>query len=417
MRLVFLNRCYWPDSEATGQLLTDLAEAAAAAGHDVDVICGFPNSPAADQPTPAIGITERNGVTIHRLRHTRFAKRMPAGRLINLLTFTAATDRYLARRRLPADVLISQTDPFLLPRVAARHRRRIGCHHVAYLQDIYPDVAEAIGKVSPGLITAMVRAKLRRSYHDANRIIVLGDCMKRRITSPPWNLAFDKVAVVPNWTHCQQIVPVDRDRSQWRREQGLQDRFVVMHSGNMGLTQGLDQLIAATTDPGWPDDAILLLVGDGADRSRLTGLIKHPATDRVRLLPYQPRDQLVDSLGAADLHIVSMHPAITGCLCPSKLYGIMAAGRPVLAIAPPDTDLVQTVDGQQLGWSVPPADPSAIAAAVRQAQSQPERCRQAGDRGRRLAIARYDQPVVIEQLIRELINVSTAPQPITTNLP
>ena len=409
MRLVFLNRCYWPDSEATGQLLTDLAEAAAAAGHDVEVLCGFPNSPPGDQPLPTAGVTERHGVTIHRLRHTRFPKRMPAGRLVNLLTFTAAADRYLRRRRLATDVLISETDPFLLPWAAARHQERIGCRYVAYLQDIYPDVAEAIGKVGPGPVTATVRRTLRRSYQRADRLIVLGQCMKRRITSPPWNVESVKVSIIPNWTHCQSIVPVDRAKSQLRRQQKLGNRFVVMHSGNMGLTQGLDQLITATTLPAWPDDAVLLLVGDGADRSRLAGMMASQAGDRVRLLPYQPRDRLGDCLGAADLHVVSMHPAITGCLCPSKLYGILAAGRPVLAIAPPGTDLAETIDRHELGWSVPPRSPPAIAAAVADAASQPTRRRAIGSRARQLALTHFDQPFVIGQLIEAITTAGLTP--------
>jgi glycosyltransferase involved in cell wall biosynthesis len=182
-----------------------------------------------------------------------------------------------------------------------------------------------------------------------------------------------------------------------------------MHSGNMGLTQRLDVLIDATRSTSWPENATLLLVGDGAARNELRVRAEKIGNQRVRFLPYQPRGELALSLAAADLHVVSMHERIIGCLCPSKLYGILAAGRPVLAIAPPETDLYQTVERHQLGWCCVPGDGEAIARAILRAAENPAQCSQAAGNARELALQAFDRPVVLKRfrrMFKELIGSS-----------
>lgn len=401
-KLVFLNRCYWPDSEATGQLLTDLCESLAT-DFDVHVVCGQPNSPTTDRYIER-GVELKNGVTIHRLAHTRFAKRIPAGRSMNLISFSNSCNNYLRRSRLPADILICETDPFLLPIVAARHSRRVGSKLVCYLQDIYPDVAEAIGKVRSGWLTEMIRRQLQSAYRVADRIVVLGSCMQDRLQASPWCLDPDKVTVVPNWADCSKIRPEDSPSNALLMCERLTDRFVVMHSGNMGLTQRLDVLVSATKSSHWPGNAVLLLVGDGAARADLQSQIAEDRSGRVRILPYQPRSELSTSLSAADLHVVSMHERISGCLCPSKLYGILAAGRPVLAIAAAETDLCRTVAQHDLGWCCMPGDAEAIAKCVAMAAENREQLLSAGQKARSLASRQFDRIVVIGQFKEMLIS-------------
>lgn len=394
-RIVMLNRSFWPDTEATGQLLEDLCEHLKQ-DFDVHVICGQPNSPQHDNYVKH-GIEHHRGITVHRLRHRQFAKRIPAGRIINLVSFTAAAARYLRRRQITAHLFVSETDPFLLPIISARQARRAGGRFVSYLQDIYPDVAEETGKARRGWLTRQIRRALRSAYGSADRVIVLGHCMRDRLAAAPWNLDAAKVTVIPNWSDCRAIQPLPRADNRFLKEQGLEDRFVVMHSGNMGLTQRLDVLVQATEQRDWPAQAILLLVGDGAARPELESLTRNRSDDRVRLLPYQPRAELAQSLSAADLHVVSMHQQITGCLCPSKLYGILAAGRPVLAIAAAATDLCQTVEKEQVGWCCRPGDPGAIARSVAAAAADDAACQAAGARARALACRSYDRDVVVHQ--------------------
>ncbi len=166
------------------------------------------------------GIEVRAGVTIHRLKHRQFAKRVPAGRLVNLISFTAAAARYLRRNRIPADVVISETDPFLLPIIAAKHARRIGCKFVCYLQDIYPDVAEEIDKVKSGWLTRQIRNQLRDAYASADRIVVLGRCMQDRLSREPWSIDTGKITVIPNWSDCDLIRPWTATRIRFSLTKG-----------------------------------------------------------------------------------------------------------------------------------------------------------------------------------------------------
>lgn len=414
-RIVFLNRSYWPDIEATGQLLTDLCRGLSSR-FDVHVICGQPNSPEPNSTFLQVGAEERDGVTIHRLAHRQFQKKNPFGRILNLLSFYFSARRYLKANDLGADVVISETDPFLLPIAGAEYARRVGAEHCVYLQDIYPDVAQAVGKVRVPLIATILRSKLRAAYKDASRIIVLGRCMRQRLMSPPWGIHRDKIEIVPNWADCRQISPIHHDENQFRSRFGLEDAFVVMHSGNMGLTQRLEVLISAAAQPNWPSRAKLLLVGNGASRGKLlehTENLKLPP-GRVEFIDYQPRNKLTESLTAADVHVVSMHQNVTGCLCPSKLYGIMAAGRSVIAIADPKTDLCQTIIERDLGWCVQPGSPSAVADAVAEAEMEARQAKESElpgafvrrqMRSRDAAVADFDRAVIVNKFARILSSI------------
>ena len=415
-RIVFLNRCFWPDSEATGQLLADLCEDLSDS-FDVHVVCGQPNSPPAGARYTKIGHQVRNGVTIHRLPHTRCPKRLPAGRLLNIVSFAHATSRYLRRTQLRADVFVSETDPFLLPIVASRHAARCRAKLVCYLQDIYPDVAVAIAKARSSWLTRRIRQHLRAVYQQADQIVVLGYCMRRRLQAAPWGISHQRFSMIPNWADCDLIQPRAKQGLSFLKTHGLEDRFVVMHSGNMGLTQRLDLLISAAQNPLWPQRAVLALVGDGAARHELerqAGLLRG---DRIRFLPYQPQSELSNSLSAADLHVVSMHDNVAGCLCPSKLYGILAAGRPVLAICPEAADLHAVVKSQRLGWCCPPGNATAIASAVADAATEPAKRLAMGRRARRLAVICYDRKVVTTQFANLLREVTSTYRFDAVNVP
>ena len=382
-----------------------------AATFEVHIVCGQPNSPTDDNYIRS-GVQLRNGVSIHRLNHTRFAKRIPAGRVLNLLSFSKATSRYLRRTNLQSDVLVSETDPFLLPIVAAKHAEQTGAKLVCYLQDIYPDVAVAIGKAKPGRLTSQIRSRLQSAYLASDRVIVLARCMRDRLANSPWSIPTEKLHVIPNWADCEVIQPLPRETNEFRKRLGLEDKFVVMHSGNMGLTQRLDVLIRATMSDQWPANAVLLLIGDGAARNEVESLARSVPQGRIQILPYQSRHRLGESLSAADLHVVSMHESISGCLCPSKLYGILAAGRPVLAIASDSTDLAQTVLEHDIGWCCEPGDPAAIVESIATAADAAHLLSEMGNRARLIAKDRFDRKVVMSQfesMFRALTNHRTEP--------
>ena len=403
--LVFLNRCFWPDAEATGQLLTDLCEYLVPRWQ-VRVVVGQPNRNLHGETFVRRGRQIRNGVTIERLGHTTFSKRRKLARLANLVSFTLQARSWTKLTREKPQVVICETDPFFLPLIAAPFAKRTGARFVVYVQDIYPDVAVALGQAREGMAIRQLRCRLTRAYAMADRIIVLGEDMRRRLVD--WGLPEERITVISNWIDTDAVRPMD-GCNPFRTSNGLDDRFVVMHSGNMGLSQRLDVVVEAFRDPGTPNRAVLTLVGDGAKRASLVAdSAELQRADKIRFFDYQPYDRLSESLSAADLHLVSLDGNATGCLAPSKLYGILSVGRPVLCIAPENSELLKLVLENRIGWVAKPGDANSISQKICEAVETPLVVRdEMGRRARQLAIERYDRKVccrAFEVMLTEVLS-------------
>ncbi|NOY40519.1 MAG: glycosyltransferase family 4 protein [Planctomycetes bacterium] len=391
-RVLFINRSYWPDAEATGQLLTDLCEGLSEE-FEIAVLCGQPNANPHNEAFKRRGCESKNLVEIHRVGHFVFDKhRSLFHRAANLISFllVASVNSVFMKQ---ADVVVVETDPFLLPALGRFLKFWKRSKLVVYLQDIYPDVAIAVGKVKPGFITKTVRFLLFGAYKRADRIIVLSHDMKRRLVEH--GVDQKKIIIIPNWIDTKAVYPIKGTANQFRKEHALGDKFVVMHSGNMGLTQGLEQLVDAADRLRERADICFLLVGGGAACGSLKKMIEQRSLANIQVLPYQPRNKLAESLSAADLHVISMHPDITGCLMPSKMYGILASGTPLLAIVPEGTDVAQTVDHESVGVAVTPGDLDGIERQIIWCADHREDLCEMGNLARALAETTYDRQVVI----------------------
>ncbi len=407
-RIVFLNRSYWPDEESTGQLLTELAEDLAER-FDVTVIVGQPNGNPSGEAFAAAGTERRNGVTIRRVRHTCFPKGSPLGRAANYVTYSAGA-AWAAVTGPRADVVIAETDPFLLAPIAAAVRRLRGGRLVCYLQDLQPDVAVAIGRLRRGPVTGLVRAALAATFRRADKVVVLSRDMAETVRKA--GVRPERIAIVPNWADTDRLRPVPAASNGFRQEHAVGDAAVVMHSGNIGLTQRLDVVLGAADRLRGRDDVRFLFVGGGADERRLRGLAAERRLPNVAFVPYQPKDRLGESLSAADLHLVSVDPRAIPYLMPSKLYGILAAGVAVVAVCPAGCELADEVTCNKLGWVVPPGDPAALADVIAAALADPVRRRECGRNARRLAETRYARSLVTRQfgdLLKGLLGVPAAP--------
>ena len=406
-RVLFLNRSYRPDAEATGQLLTELAEDLAAdGGWNVAVLCGRPNANPGGEPA-ACGTAVRNGVTVHRVRHTKLAggaKRSLALRAVDYFAFLLAALLRGAVVRRP-DLIVAETDPFPLAVVgrllAWRHRARF----VIHAQDIHPELGVALGILKPNPAVKLVAAAMHAAARRADAVVTLSRDMRRTFRTQ--GVRADRVAVVPNWTDAAAVVPVRRG-NRVRRELGLGEpgtpgaTFAVMHSGNMGRTQRLGDLLAAADRLRHRADILFLLVGGGAAEADLKAEAARRGLPNVRFLPYRPKAELAESLSAADLHLVSTDARAVPFLMPSKLYGVLAAGVPAVCVAPAGSELAATVEGEPLsedepggepcGWAVEPGDVAGLAAAIAAAADADDAERRAlGDAGRRLCEGRFSR--------------------------
>ena len=386
-RIVFFNRSYWPDAEATGQLLTELCEDLAPE-FDVSVVAGRANTSFVEERLHAHE-KARHGVGIERCRHTRFPKRSWLGRAVNWLTFFATALLTGLRLRRP-HVVVVETDPPMLCLLGWFLKRWHRCKLVVYLQDIYPDVAVALGGLPEGRIADGLRALFFKAYKQADRVVVLSRDMRDYLIR--WGLAPQKISVIPNWVDASLVQPI-KENNAFRREQRLDDKFIVMYSGNIGLSQRLDSVIEAAQKLAHRDDVRFLLVGDGASKSRLQRIAEEKKLPNITFLGYQPKERLAESLSAADLHLITMHPKVLSYLMPSKLYGILASGTASLATAPSHTELAEIIEQHRVGFVTPPDDADKLAERIAWAADHRAALHQMGERAFQLAQLEYDRPI------------------------
>lgn len=197
--------------------------------------------------------------------------------------------------------------------------------------------------------------------------------------------------VIPNWVDTVRVQPIDRERNTFRRDHGLEEAFVVGYSGNLGMAHGAEMLPAVAERLQDLEDLRMVIVGDGPARPTLEREVRRRGLRNVVRLPYQPKAVLDQSLSAPDLHLVLQRQETHGLLVPSKIYGILAAGRPVVAAAPEGSELAATVLDHEVGRVVAPGDAEAMAAAIRELYANARLREQMGRYARAAAVRSYSR--------------------------
>jgi glycosyltransferase involved in cell wall biosynthesis len=355
--LLVFNQYYWPGYEATAHLLTELCEALASE-YDVTVITGrlhgYENEP---------DYEGRNGVEIVRVHSTAYDRAPLHRRATNYLTYLArALRRGLLAER--PDIVLCMTDPPLVGDVALAVARRFRVPLVVISQDVFPEIAVELGRLRNRGLIVLLRVLISFYLRRADRVVAIGETMKRRLEAK--GARPERLHVIPNWVDTTSIVPVSRE-NPWAHEQGLAGRFVVMHSGNIGHAQDLDTLIRAAASLRDLEGLAVILVGFGARHADYVELVRQLDARNVTFREYQPRERLSESLSSADLHFVGLGSGLAGYIVPSRLYGVLAAGRPVLAAADEDSETAQLVRTVGCGIVIPPGRPDLLATEIRKA--------------------------------------------------
>src|SRR5215207_1521764 len=362
MRLVILNQFFHPDHSATSQLMTDLAESLAGQGVEVTALAGRGRYDGGGGLPPR---EVYRGVRVERAWATGFGKGRATGRLADYLSFyLGATWKLLTLGRHDV-VLVLTTPPLIsLPALLVCRLRRMKL--VALVQDVYPDVAVALGALSErGLATRLLDALNRLVLRNADRIIVLGECMRERIEEKAGAGADGRIDVIHNWADGEKIAPLAHgEDNPFRREQDLGERFVVLFSGNFGRVNEFATVLDAARRLRAREDVIFLFVGDGARASEIEDFARRESLSNVRMLPYQPRAALRHSLAAGDGHLVTLAEGLAGLSVPSKAYGILAAGRPVLFVGDPRSDVARLVEEHACGEVVPAGEGGRLAETI-----------------------------------------------------
>ncbi len=376
MHILLLNEYYPPDTSATAKMAVQVAETLAKS-HQVTVVAGRPSyDPDEFYPYKLLRRDTRNGVVVERVGSTAYPRHQMKRRVSNYLSFLAlAVPRALAIR---PDVVLAMTDPPVAGIAGAFIARLAGRPFVYNIRDLYPDMAIGGDIVRPNGWADRWEKMHRKALKRAARVIVLGDDMRNRILAK--GVAPERVVVVRDGTSFPVSMPLQSDPVVQEIRSGFP--FVALHAGNLGFYGAWSTLLKAA-EMLRNENAALVFVGDGANRASLEA--SAAGSPNVRFLPFRPFEQVPHVMMAGDVHIVTIKRGLEGVVVPSKLYSILAAGRPVLAVAPDSSDAARIVTESGCGLAADPDDPAAVAKAICELRRDPARLCEMGRRARETA--------------------------------
>jgi colanic acid biosynthesis glycosyl transferase WcaI len=389
--LLVLNQYYKPGVEATANLLAELCEGLAEE-YQITVVTGR-LTPYPDLPTDEM----INGVRVIRTRSTAYDRSHLHRRASNYLTYMA--DSLYRSLRLPRpDLVLTLTDPPMIGDIGLVVARRFKVPLLVVSEDVFPEIAVELKRLEHPILVRFLRELVSLYLRRADHVVAIGETMRLRLQEK--GASPNRISVIENWVDTSRIVPRSKDTA-WARDHDIADRFVVMHSGNIGHVNDLVTLIRAATFLRDLPNLRIVVIGFGALQNLVRDVAKRLDVEVV-FLDYQPREVLSESLSSADLHYVGLARGLSGFVVPSRAYGIMAAGRPMLVSADEDSETVRIVRDHDCGIVVPPGRPELVARAIRDAYEGRFELDDMGRRGRAYVEREADKPVALARY-RDLI--------------
>lgn len=406
-RILFINQYYWPDHASTAQHLTDLAESMAERGYECHVLCSRGCYQPGEPKPPAFEV--REGVRIHRLPATSLGRRGTWARMTDYLSFYAgAVIKALLLPRF--DAVVTLTTPPIIGLIGTLLKAIKGTPHAYWSMDLHPDASLALGRMSPTHPAVRMFSWLSGLvYRHADRVVVLGPYMADRIALK-W-VDVDRIETIPVWSRREQIYPIPRAANSMRKSLDLEDAFIAMYSGNLGLAHSFEEFLSAARGLRDRRDIVFLFVGGGPRLAEVKAAQERDNLTNVRILDYVPRSHLHVSLSMADVHLISMRPEMTGIVAPGKLYGVMAAGRAALFVGPEHCETADTIRFAGCGVTLAPGDADGLIAAITHLAADPSLARRMGERGRSAFLASYERNLCCNlwrKLLGELVERSSA---------
>ena len=386
--LVLLCEHFYPEMVSTGMHMTELATRLAEHGWNLTVYTARPawaNERGGERLPREMTY---GGVRIRRVPTVGSPRGGLASRTVAGLSFLASATAALWRARRRFEGVIVTTNPPFVGLVGWLFARWFRRPYLLIVYDVFPEFAISLGVLRPGSTVARAWERVTRMIlAGASVVVVIGrdmeDLIRRKL--PPER--HDRIVLIPNWSDERRVHPVPRERNAFRREHGLDGRFVVQYAGRLGEKHNLEPLLGAARMLRGTG-VLFQFVGEGAKKERLRALAAADGLDNVEFLPYQPMDRLAEALSAADLAVVCLEPGHTGISVPSKAYGVIASGTPILGILDPDGEIGQMIKETGCGVLVDP-DPAEIAAAIRELMADGEARAAMGEAGRAAFLERY----------------------------
>ncbi|WP_069470477.1 glycosyltransferase family 4 protein [Candidatus Marithrix sp. Canyon 246] len=401
MKIIFINRYFYPDQSATSQLLTDLAFDLSQ-DKNIHIITSSQRYDDPKQKLPPFEI--KNSIQIHRLWTTRFGRQRLLGRAVDYLSFYFSAAWRLWRLTSKADVVIAKTDPPFISVVAAVIVKLRGATLINWLQDVYPEIATSLGVVGMrrGPLLSILQWLRNRSLRSALTNVVLGHLMAKRLEQ--LGIASSKIRIIPNWVDGDHIQPIAKANNPLTEKWGLSKQFVVGYSGNMGRAHEFATILEAAEKLIEDKQIIFLFIGDGPMRTWIKHEVQKRSLTNVMFRPYQPREELSNSLTVPDVHLISLRSDLEGLIVPSKFYGIAAAGRATLYIGDKAGEIPRILDSNNCGLTISEQDSDDLANHIKRLANNPQSCQEMGNNARDIFEKLYNKPIAFG-LWRQVLDI------------
>lgn len=409
MNLLVICPHYAPDVAPTGEVMTSIVDALAARGHRLHIVTALPwyRHHRIDEgwPHSLVQTEDTEWGTVTRLHPFPTDKSNIAARALAFGGFTGVATAVSMRPGLRPDAVLVMSPPLILGLAGWLAARRWRVPMVFNIQDVFPDVAVELGAITDPRVIAVASWLERETYLRADAVTVLSDDLRDNVAAKirgRRGAAGDtaKVRVIPNFIDTDWIRPGERENT-YRAEHGLSGKTVVMYAGNVGFSQSLDLVLAAAEHHAHDPDVVFVINGGGSARP---GLERAAAgLTNVRFVDMAPKDRLPEVAAAADIHVVPLKAGLARSSVPSKLYTILAAGRPVVASVDPGTEVARTVESAGAGVTVAPDDPEAFTKAIGRLIQNPSEARSMGEAGRRF-VERWASPAAVAEAYESLFD-------------
>ena len=329
MRILFINQCYWPDSAATAQILTDLAEELASRSHQVTIVCS--RKPYAGQKGTYPKKEIHNGVKIRRIASLGLGKKAGMiGRFIDAFSYVAGT-LFVSLTMKKQDAVVTLSSPPLIGVVGRINQIIRRTAHINWCMDVFPDNGVEFGVIRRnGWIHKIIAASASFYLKSADAVAVLSKYMATRIRR--YGVNDENISIVPVWADGRKLKPVTNKENWFLQKYLLKDKFVVMFSGNLTYGGDIDTVIKALSELRSDRDIVFVLISEGCRFDEFRTKCEELNLENVLFLSYQKRDELSYSLSAASVHLITNKKGLEGIREPCKVYGILAAGRPFILI-------------------------------------------------------------------------------------
>ena len=392
-RILVFSELYYPEETSTGYFMTKIAEGLSS-DFSITAVCAQPSYSMRGVRVPVREL--HKGVYIRRYPSTTFNKDRLALRLLNIFSICFSSFFLAIRSIRSSDLILVVTNPPLLPFIIWLASKLRGAKFVLRIDDVYPDMLNVAGMLDSGSFIYRILEKFNSYlYKHTDHIVVLGRDMFSLVLNRIEKQHHNCVHIIPNWGEIDQIYPCPRENNSLLKELHLENKFVVQYAGNMGYPHDIESLVDAAKFFSQNQKIQFLFIGSGVKRAWLEEQIKINSLNNITLLDSRPRSDQNNFLNACDIAVSALIKGMSGISVPSRMYNIMAAGKPVVAIGDEESELGIIIREEKVGWIAPPGKVSAFVNAILEAESNPDLLVDMGRRARLLVEEKYSREDVV----------------------